>query len=760
MSALSRRLTKNVFVFALIVAVFGLFQPQLVRAVDSSRKTESLVLAANLVSSGGYSKTDIQNVVNQMAAHLKSGTMDTKSQAGKDFMKSYTALSNYIVVEKSLSACQNTDRQLPDRFLGAALKLVNENESFEIGGSSPTSMECASPYAKQPIDYQTRNLLLGSQSSLADYVGTSGGAFYVNQKHLEAVFKKGTEGYKQAVATKELEKQVYYESVKNAYLTSIDLQHRYAADPKSPFDAEKVLAATSESICKAPCDARFKSELIQMGRNYFKNHPERVSYSNASAKICSLLKPYQEQERRQLKTFQDPANSIYVHSDHTGYTRDVQFQQVASTKAYFREMQAFAASNPGPATLLLTDSMRVNPPDCLSANAASTNAAAVKSAVKEAQSQVQKHVTLLNEQVMSNANYNRANSGTMDDLREMFKTNPVAVGQTLLKHPEQAKYACSLINRIQSQDETSDNINTAVVWGGAIVGPALALTGVGALAEGSAAIAYSILSSSAAIGIAGGTYSALSAYNSHQEYEALQSSFFAKNGDFKTKDEADQAYRNYEDAKLCAVVNYAFSAIDVGELFALPFAVKMVNRSKSLDNLAKLMKNPVTKRLVDKVGPTNAAKILKVTAASEGTEAELVAKITASTNASGTQAAAATSKVKKVDLGKSDAYAFSGVYTNTEQHLNNSNQGVAPRPNYEKALPPGTGGVSGADLTGKTVWVKYRPNDKPVEIDGTIIRQDADSFDVKGGNGVLYHIVTKFVLANGFYLKPELPKQQ
>ena len=66
MSALSRRLTKNVFVFALIVAVFGLFQPQLVRAVDSSRKTESLVLAANLVSSGGYSKTDIQNVVNQM----------------------------------------------------------------------------------------------------------------------------------------------------------------------------------------------------------------------------------------------------------------------------------------------------------------------------------------------------------------------------------------------------------------------------------------------------------------------------------------------------------------------------------------------------------------------------------------------------------------------------------------------------------------------------------------------------------------------
>ena len=85
---------------------------------------------------------------------------------------------------------------------------------------------------------------------------------------------------------------------------------------------------------------------------------------------------------------------------------------------------------------------------------------------------------------------------------------------------------------------------------------------------------------------------------------------------------------------------------------------------------------------------------------------------------------------------------------------------MAPRPNYEKALPPGTGGVSGADLTGKTVWVKYRPNDKPVEIDGTIIRQDADSFDVKGGNGVLYHIVTKFVLANGFYLKPELPKQQ
>lgn len=160
-----------------------------------------------------------------------------------------------------------------------------------------------------------------------------------------------------------------------------------------------------------------------------------------------------------------------------------------------------------------------------------------------------------------------------DDIAEMVKINPFAAGQVLIHQPEYSGIVCDSINKINQEDDKDENYDKYFMIGSAVIGGALILTGVGAVAG-----AY-LMTGSVSAGIAAGTlggsilgYSALAGtavelvglgYNTkrandhYQEMNQLEAAFLTKNTDAKSIIEARDALVSFKEARLMAALSLA-----------------------------------------------------------------------------------------------------------------------------------------------------------------------------------------------------------
>lgn len=206
-----------------------------------------------------------------------------------------------------------------------------------------------------------------------------------------------------------------------------------------------------------------------------------------------------------------------------------------------------------------------------------------------------------------------------DDIAELVKINPFAAGQILIHRPEYTGLVCDSINNINQTDVSDENFDKYFMIGSAVIGGALVLTGVGAVAGaylitgsvtagvaagtiGGSILGYSALAGSAVELVSLG-YNAKRANDHYQEMNQLEAAYLTKNSDAKAITEARDALVSFKEARLMAGLSLAavgLNLVNVGSVFNI---FKMGNAtSTELNAATKILKT---------IGDTKAASKLK-----------------------------------------------------------------------------------------------------------------------------------------------------
>jgi polyhydroxyalkanoate synthesis regulator phasin len=208
-----------------------------------------------------------------------------------------------------------------------------------------------------------------------------------------------------------------------------------------------------------------------------------------------------------------------------------------------------------------------------------------------------------------NSQTKHLNSNAKGDIRDLFRINPMAVGQVLARNPEFAGIACEIINEIASDDKQTAIIDNAFLIGSAVAGGALILTGVGAMA-GSYLLTGAITTAGlTAAGTAAGTvmaatatagvvldvtsvaYFGSKAYTELQDARRIESAILTQNGDNQSVGEKIEAITAFKEARLNALMSFASGAgnfINAEKLFKLTKALPVKELKSVTDSINKM----------------------------------------------------------------------------------------------------------------------------------------------------------------------------
>lgn len=174
------------------------------------------------------------------------------------------------------------------------------------------------------------------------------------------------------------------------------------------------------------------------------------------------------------------------------------------------------------------------------------------------------------------------------ELKFLLSTNPVAIGQTLIRDPDFTPLLCELIQetyRDDYQDETyGENIllYAGIVGGGLLATGALSwvapmVLGIGATASTALAATTAVsFGAAGAIAAAGTAYTASQALEKYNEAQKIESALLSTNGDQYSEMELKKAIDEYHLLTFRAVTELGLSATGVG-------ALKLLARSGRLE---------------------------------------------------------------------------------------------------------------------------------------------------------------------------------
>lgn len=193
-----------------------------------------------------------------------------------------------------------------------------------------------------------------------------------------------------------------------------------------------------------------------------------------------------------------------------------------------------------------------------------------------------------------------------NDLQKLIKINPLAAGQVIVHHPEYAGLLCDSINQINQKFSKDEEFDKYFMVGGAIVGGALLLTGVGTMAcaylitgsltAGVAAgtVGGTILSSTvmagAAVETATGIYFGKKAYDEYLESNKIELALLSNNADGYSIVEKKDAYLNFKDARTKASIAFIGAGLSVIRLDKFFDLARMGHASFNLTEMKAMTK--------------------------------------------------------------------------------------------------------------------------------------------------------------------------
>jgi hypothetical protein len=501
------------------------------------------------------------------------------SEQALELVNRHNKLNNYLVIKNIFDECKNdksSKRKMNSRILDEAWRA---NSSL-IVNCTPQSVG---------MSFADLRRFSGSVTSLM-----AGGVGYDQDEK------------------NSLQERVALQALKNSALTYMSLAYRYepAFLDESHPDVDDISKVT-EAICQksgkhlgcTPKQRKGITEFLNRSVNRIKSGGKATFRQAANDINRSLVKLNKKLEEIPLKSeggyFKTPVWD----------TSDADLKDPETNRKFQEYVQEYLhQASHGSGLLMLTDSVRDRSGGLRQLEDGdmdektryfgdtrftfkkhrTVSAHYAKKAKREAQGKILKH---------SQAIHKLQKGGLGgDDLAKLVRTNPVAVGQVLINDPLSATLVCDSFMAIDRSDHSDATWDGVWMWGGAIVGGAVALTGVGA---GIGAFIFSGTTAAATMGtVATAAYVAGAvtvtgealfwSFRSDDHYSAISefdASYLAGNSDEYGIVESREALTEFKEARMYAALSLGFAAMDIGLLKMMRSGGKVGSGAKTKNGM-------------------------------------------------------------------------------------------------------------------------------------------------------------------------------
>lgn len=525
-----------------------------------------------------------------------------KSAKGQDLIRSQKLLSNYLAVKKHLDRCVKKEinkKNLDQRILSASLTAISKN------GDLTAPCLPKNNFIKSFTDFNNQVVKALKVRTSADFI-------------------------------QDLDKKLLINSMKSL------IGMKYKFDPTflktGTLNQNELNQLMSEICYKNSCakiSPQFPREISSEAIKYANSLKATEKKMSIEDSVNSLNATIDRLNRKLNQiTVKKDEGIIFDSANFNDPKTKTQFDEYLQT--YMQEVSKEA----GP--LLLTKTMREKAGEIKSLNEDDTKKDSkskqfkfiphqkiksedFKAAYNEAIGKIARSAKDV-EQIIAKENL-RKNSKRFEysndqkkDLAELIKINPLAAGQVIVQHPEYTGLLCDSINQINNQILKDEEFDKYFMVGGAIVGGALLLTGVGTMAgaylltgsltAGVAAgtVGGTILSSTvmagAVVETATGAYYGKKAYDEYLESNKIEMALLSNNADGLSIIEKKEAYLSFKDARTKASIAFigaGLSAIRLERFFDLARMSKASFNITEMKAMTKIFETLNDNRVVTKI---------------------------------------------------------------------------------------------------------------------------------------------------------------
>jgi hypothetical protein len=361
--------------------------------------------------------------------------------------------------------------------------------------------------------------------------------------------------------------ELYRQSLKDTFATYMYLHTAYGNEKLKP---QKL----ADDFCKekrtfwnrltgknnfAQCPKSIKNFILKAAKAAVKNkNPEsyEIGAGKLNAEIAKLNKV--------LEKIQKNTKIVYQYNGKTGdkYVADTYYRDKAQAKKDVAEFNRLhrEVSSSGPGLFIATDELfkKLGPKDGEPLSFQEFYPPVLKSEFRAAVHEAQGHTFDHAQELLS---IYEGKGENVDKVKELLKLNPAAASNVLINHPEYGGTACLGLKNLSVEEMNDKQLRMVATWGGAIVGGAVAFTGIGAIPV-------------AIVGAIAATPDMAMSYKHFEQASAIRDSGFAELNGAKAIKETGL----YKTAKSEAVTAGAF--MGAGILADVYFGLKAGKASK------------------------------------------------------------------------------------------------------------------------------------------------------------------------------------
>jgi hypothetical protein len=502
-------------------------------------------------------------------------------------LSDFTSLNSQIMIERSVAGCADY-QNIKEGMKEGAASLNSCKEGYSL--RSYVVIKARNPGEIEYEQYEIPSLLYGDTLDELLKVSNTYHAQFGSEPHfplvadIESIRQVNTHlppnELLKVHAQMKLQDDAYQRAMLNAARNALTLDYKYGLDDWSSAKmADKVKAEVS-SVCKH-CNEITKRKMVE---KLFKLMNEEVLSAKLTPRpavqvvdeLCQKLKnanyPFNENlSMRELSPL----------SYFTGKGRS----KVRVTHNERSKILSQLAQQGGDGLLVLTDALTdLNDKSpgriklSCTTKGRTKDVELVTKATLEAKNNARQYAQKINEQFKLSSRPQEVE----ENLELLLRTNPRSVGEALVLNHQLAPYSCQLIAKIRQADKNQQMQDTVIIWGSAVVGTGLTLTGV--LAPAGSALTMGALALGTSVGIGTGIYEYKSAQEAQEKTELYEAALFST-GDTRLINITQEEFEKYQSAKLSAMLNFGLSAVDV-----LVAAKTMLKAGRSIDEVSDLVR--------------------------------------------------------------------------------------------------------------------------------------------------------------------------
>lgn len=576
--------------------LFITFVSVLFTAVDAAEMLRGQVahqrfIEASMLAIDSGNPDLIRKTANSVQRYLYLNQFTDKNRPDK-LVNLQARMINYLSVQDKLSRCQSGKRNLATRYLNNALSMGilsgeqtqsnTEDMVFLSEGNWVVDNEMGTC---QKTFYSTADPIIQFSADVVEVVAfseeerKSKDTLMPERKVLEAqeglIFQTGTGKINSDLFKKyELQKDIFINSLKNSARNLADLEYRYSN--KSSEDIAKSVVA---KICPELCDDDVLTQVkdsISKQLVKSKESTDRKGFGEVAKVLCRKLDILKDS----VPIYEgcETGNIFGEQKMIPGSDTIAQFDQSMKRKfgakicySYFQEKLKMSSSGIG--LLFVAEPLSHTNLDCKQPQSLANRKLVSESvqylkdsSLSFAQSQRENlKKTLSASSMIGRPNYSKI---VVDNIKEMMKISPAAVGQALISDPRYSSMTCDLIKAIEEDDKFQEKVDKAIMIGGAIVGGVLTVASVVAPPLGiPAAIVSNLTIGAASVSLASAGYSVNESLRQKGIEEDIRNSIMAANGDFQSFEEQEKARQLKFAAATSAIVDSVFLGVDVATAY-------------------------------------------------------------------------------------------------------------------------------------------------------------------------------------------------